>query len=51
MNNLLTYKQICDIMKDKELRGGTNRNKQLKRWRQYYDIEKKWQVLLYHKKI
>ena len=40
MKNPLTYKQICDIMEDKELRGGTNREKQLKRWKQYYDIEK-----------
>ena len=40
MTNPLTYKQICGIMQEEELRGGTNRNKQLKRWRQYYDIEK-----------
>lgn len=40
MTNPLTYKQICGIMQEEELRGGTNRNKQLKRWQQYYDIEK-----------
>lgn len=35
-----TYKEMCMLMEDEELRGGANRERQLQKWRQFYDIQK-----------
>ena len=37
----MTYKEICEFMKDKPaVNGGKARKNQLNKWRQYYDIQK-----------